>query len=41
MRRLTAQIEEAEREIDAIVYKLFDLTPDEIELLESSPAGQY
>jgi hypothetical protein len=41
MRRLTAQIEEAEREIDAIVYKLFDLTPDEIALLESSLAGQY
>lgn len=41
VRRLTAEIEEAEREIDAIVYKLFDLTPDEIALLESSLAGQY
>ena len=39
--RLTAEIEQAEREIDAIVYKLFDLTPDEIALLESSLAGQY
>jgi hypothetical protein len=41
VRRLTAEIEQAEREIDAIVYKLFDLTPDEIALLESSLAGQY
>jgi hypothetical protein len=28
----------AEREIDAIVYKLFDLTPDEVALLEASIA---
>jgi TaqI-like C-terminal specificity domain len=41
VRRLTAEIEQAEREIDAIVYKLFGLTPDEIALLESSLAGQY
>jgi hypothetical protein len=41
VRRLTAEIEQAEREIDAIVYKLFDLTLDEIALLESSLAGQY
>lgn len=41
VRHLTAEIEQAEREIDAIVYKLFDLTPDEIALLESSLAGQY
>ena len=41
VRRLTAEIEQAEREIDSIVYKLFDLTPDEIVLLESSLAGQY
>jgi type I restriction-modification system DNA methylase subunit len=41
VRRLTAEIEQAEREIDAIVYKLFDLTPDEIALLENSLAGQY
>lgn len=39
--RLTAEIEAAEREIDAIVYQLFDLTDDEIELLEASLAGQY
>jgi hypothetical protein len=38
---LTAQIEAAERKIDAIVYKLFDLTPDEIKLLESSLEGQH
>jgi hypothetical protein len=41
VRRLTVEIEQAEREIDAIVYKLFDLTPDEIAVLESSLAGQY
>jgi len=41
VRRLTAEIEAAEREIDTIVYKLFELTPDEIALLESSLAGQY
>jgi hypothetical protein len=41
VRRLTAEIEQAEREIDKIVYKLFDLTPDEIALLESSLAGRY
>ncbi len=38
---LTAQIEAAEREIDAIVYKLFDLTPDEIKLLEYSLEGLH
>jgi hypothetical protein len=36
-----AAIEKAEREIDAIVYRLFDLTPEEIALLEASIAGQY
>ena len=39
--RLTAEIEAAEREIDEIVYKLFDLTADEIKLLEDSLEGQY
>jgi len=39
--KLTAEIEAAEREIDAIVYKLFDLTRDEIKLLEDSLEGQY
>ena len=34
--RLTAEIERNEAEINAIVYKLFDLTPDEIKLLEGS-----
>jgi hypothetical protein len=38
--RLTAEIETAEREIDAIVYKLFDFTADEIALLEASVEGQ-
>ena len=38
---LMAEIEQAEREIDTIVYKLFDLTSDEIVLLESSLAGQH
>ena len=41
VRKLTSEIETAEREIDAIVYRLFDLTPDEIALLEASIAGQY
>jgi hypothetical protein len=41
IRCLTAEIEQAEREIDSIVYKLFNLTSDEIALLESSLAGQY
>ncbi|PPD46172.1 MAG: type I restriction endonuclease subunit M [Methylocystis sp.] len=38
---LTGEIEAAEKEIDAIVYGLFDLTGEEIALLESSLAGQY
>lgn len=33
--RLTAEITKAEAQIDSIVYGLFDLTPDEIALLES------
>lgn len=39
--RLSAEIAAAEREIDAVVYRLFDLTPDEIALLEASIAGQH
>ena len=39
--KLTAEIEAAERGIDAIVYELFDLTPDEIKLLEASLEGQH
>ena len=34
--RLTAEIVKAEAGIDRIVYDLFDLTPDEIALLEAS-----
>lgn len=41
VKKLTAEIEAAEREIDALVYRLFDLTPDEIKLLEASLEGQY
>ncbi len=37
----TAEIEAAEREVGTIVYKLFDLTPKEIKLLEDSLEGQY
>ena len=33
---LTAQIKRAERDIDQIVYRLFDLTPDEIALIEAA-----
>ncbi len=40
VKRLTAEIERAEREIDAIVYAAFELTGDEIALLEASIAGQ-
>jgi len=39
--RLTAEIAAAEREIDALVYRLFDLTDDEIALLEVLLEGQY
>ena len=41
IRRLTDAIAAAERKIDTIVYRLFDLTADEVALLESSLAGQY
>jgi hypothetical protein len=41
VKTLDAEIKKAEREIDAIVYRLFDLTPDEIALLEASIAGQH
>jgi hypothetical protein len=41
VRKLDGEIENAEREIDAIVYRLFDLTPDEVKLLEASIEGQY
>ena len=41
VRALTDEIEKAEREIDKIVYRLFDLTADEIKLLEASLEGQY
>jgi hypothetical protein len=33
--RLSVEIAQAEAKIDSIVYGLFDLTPDEITLLES------
>jgi TaqI-like C-terminal specificity domain len=41
VRELSDRIASAEREIDRIVYDLFDLTPDEISLLETSFEGQY
>ena len=34
--RLTAEVVQIEAQIDSIVYELFDLTPDEIALLESA-----
>lgn len=40
VKQLTDEITRAEGEIDKIVYELFDLTPDEIALLETSIAGQ-
>ena len=33
---LTTQIKRAERDIDQVVYRLFDLTPDEIALIEAA-----
>ncbi|OAI31798.1 hypothetical protein A1351_00140 [Methylosinus sp. R-45379] len=39
--RLSAEIESREREIDAIVYDLFDLSTEEAALLEATLAGQY
>jgi hypothetical protein len=39
VRKLDTEIEKAEREIDAIVYRLFGLNPEEIALLESSIGG--
>jgi hypothetical protein len=36
VRRLSAEIAAAEREIDAIVYRLFDLTSEEVALIEIS-----
>jgi hypothetical protein len=41
VKALTAAIAAAEREIDALVYRLFDLTSDEIALLETSLERQY
>jgi methylase of polypeptide subunit release factors len=38
--RLSAEIAAAEAEINALVYQAFELTPDEIELLENSLKGQ-
>ena len=40
VKRLTAEIETAEREIDRLVYAAFDLTGDEIALLEMSLEGE-
>jgi hypothetical protein len=41
VRQLSDRITASEEEIDQIIYALFDLTPDEIALLEASLAGQY
>jgi len=38
---LSAQIHKAEDEINSIVYKLYDLTPDEITLLKDLTQGIY
>ncbi len=40
IKTLTAQMASAEAEINKLVYKAFDLTPDEILLLENSLMGQ-
>lgn len=36
--RLTAEIAQVEAQINKIVYELFDLTPDEIAMLEDTVA---
>jgi hypothetical protein len=41
VRQLSDRIASSEREIDQIVYGLFDLTPAEITLLDSSIDGQF
>jgi len=41
VRELSEAIAAAELEVDQVVYALFDLTPDEIALLEASLEGQY
>jgi hypothetical protein len=41
VRALTSEIDAAEREIDKIVYALFELTDEEVALLEASLEGQY
>ncbi|MGD1038244.1 MAG: hypothetical protein ABR878_13920, partial [Roseiarcus sp.] len=41
VRGLSDEIFTAEREIDAVVYGLFDLTAEEVALLEESLEGQY
>ncbi len=41
VRTLSDGIAAAEREIDQIVYALFDLTREEISVLEASLEGQY
>jgi hypothetical protein len=41
VRELSDCIASAERDIDRIVYALFDLAPDEISSLEASLEGQY
>lgn len=40
VKRLSAEIAQAEQEIDRLVYTAFELTPDEVALLESSLKGQ-
>ena len=41
VKAFSAEIAAAEREINALVYRLFDITPQEIVLLEASLQGQY
>lgn len=40
VKRLTGEIATAELEIDRLVYEAFELTPEEIALLEKSLEGQ-
>jgi hypothetical protein len=39
-RDINANTDELEREIDRLIYQLYDLTPDEIEIVEASSRGR-
>jgi len=40
VKRLATEVKAAEREIDRLVYEAFEVTPEEVVLLEKSLTGQ-